>query len=791
VYFTSGTQEGTPIDRLLGAIGRRFAVAPEAVMQPAGRGKAYFIERLLKEVLFPESGLAGVNRRFELQMAAAQMGTYAAMVAIAVLGVIVWSVSYNRNRNYLDEVGADVAKFREVPLTPADVNLDVALPRLEAVRAVVDSANRHTGSTPWSMRWGLYQGGALGNAARDAYVRELDSALLPRVEALLRRRLVDYAPEPETLYEYLKAYLMLGDPDHFDKEHLAAVVDVEWKRAYAAAPDTAAALSRHFHALLDDEEKLRSIELDQGLIARARSTIRQASIPRIIYRLIRFGYADDAGRALRLDEAAGVGSDRVLRRKSGRDLSEPVPALYTKPVFEEVTGKSTGELVKQFNADYWVWGDARPSFTADAQLASEVIDVYEKDYIATWDGILDDFDVSFQSQQTADALATLAGPTSPLRNLLKTVDQHTFLAKPAEATPPTGAIATTKDRLGRLVNRGLEKIGVPTAAPGAQVTAHFARIHALVAGEPGAAPIDRVLGKLQQLQQQISPVGAAVGSTNPIAAVTQSGSGELVKSIRQDAAMLPPAVGGLVTRIADRAAGAVRADVRGELEARYQQDVLGPCMEIVNDKYPFVRTSSVDVRPEDFGRLFGYGGIFDTFFRERVEPLVNTVTRPWRWRPDASGVAIGGSTAMLRRLEAAQQIRNMYFTAGSMKPQMAFTVTPFAADLDSSRFVLEIDGQMFNYQFGPDRSYPVVWPGANQETAAVTWEERAGGRAYIAHQGAWAWQRLIDVAEMQPESDSRYVLTWRRENHYASVRIEAASLRNPFGKLDVQQFRCG
>ena len=29
VYFTSGTQEGTPIDRLLGALGRQFAVAPE------------------------------------------------------------------------------------------------------------------------------------------------------------------------------------------------------------------------------------------------------------------------------------------------------------------------------------------------------------------------------------------------------------------------------------------------------------------------------------------------------------------------------------------------------------------------------------------------------------------------------------------------------------------------------------------------------------------------------------------------------------------------------------------
>src|SRR5688572_17393593 len=76
VYFTSGTQEGTPIDRLLGAIGRKFAVSADAVMQPPGRGKAYFIEKLLKDVVFAESGLAGVNRRFEFQMAAAQMGTY-------------------------------------------------------------------------------------------------------------------------------------------------------------------------------------------------------------------------------------------------------------------------------------------------------------------------------------------------------------------------------------------------------------------------------------------------------------------------------------------------------------------------------------------------------------------------------------------------------------------------------------------------------------------------------------------------------------------------------------------
>ncbi len=49
VYFTSGTQEGMPFDRVLSALSRRFSVAPPA--HPAGEGRAgksYFIETLLK-----------------------------------------------------------------------------------------------------------------------------------------------------------------------------------------------------------------------------------------------------------------------------------------------------------------------------------------------------------------------------------------------------------------------------------------------------------------------------------------------------------------------------------------------------------------------------------------------------------------------------------------------------------------------------------------------------------------------------------------------------------------------
>ncbi len=57
-YFTSGTQEGTPIDRLTGVLSRTFGIdqrrAPS--LRPE-RGRSYFLGRLVKEVIFGEAML--------------------------------------------------------------------------------------------------------------------------------------------------------------------------------------------------------------------------------------------------------------------------------------------------------------------------------------------------------------------------------------------------------------------------------------------------------------------------------------------------------------------------------------------------------------------------------------------------------------------------------------------------------------------------------------------------------------------------------------------------------------
>ena len=662
VYLTSGTQDGTQIDRLLGSIVRRFGVAPEAVAPAPGRGKAFFVERLLKQVVIAESGLAGVNRRLEMRNAMRQFASYALVVVLLAAGLIALSVSYENNRAYLGEVTADVATLQRVTPAGPGVSLEVLLPQLNAVRAVANAAGRYQDDVPWSMRWGLYQGRSVGNAARDAYLRELDGIVLPRFAARIKQHLVGYGTEPAKLYVYLKAYLMLGDPKHLDKKDLKFLADLEWKMP-DASPGAGTSLAEHFQSLLDYSDTLRPIALDQSIVAQARSTLRQASIPQIMFEQLRRSYADDTAGALHLDIIAGVGIEKVLRRRSGRKLSDPIPSFYTAKVFKEATGLGMAPLVKQFADEEWVWGSGM-SAASWAKLTSQVTELYERDYDNAWDQLLNDLEiVPFSTvQQYTDELGILVGPTSPLRGLLKTVVDNTSLIAASE-TPGASSIGTritegAKD----LFYTAQKKIsGTSGLAPGTVVTQHFQPIHRLMSGAP--APIDGVFDDVRKIRVQLLTLGPQVGGANPLKALADPALLDLRRALRQDAVNLPAPVNTLVTQIAEHVAGSVSSDATRELETLYQGQVVAACRARVEGRYPF--GAGEDMPLSDFAEVFGSGGLYDKFFNDNLDKLVDTSQRPWslasrfrRIRPRHAGAVRAGRRAIPRDVLQSAALEN-------------------------------------------------------------------------------------------------------------------------------------
>src|SRR5450432_353406 len=58
VYFTSGTQEGRPIDRVMASMAEAFGVRPQAIAAPTTKPKSYFVRDLFQQVVFPDADLA-------------------------------------------------------------------------------------------------------------------------------------------------------------------------------------------------------------------------------------------------------------------------------------------------------------------------------------------------------------------------------------------------------------------------------------------------------------------------------------------------------------------------------------------------------------------------------------------------------------------------------------------------------------------------------------------------------------------------------------------------------------
>lgn len=796
VYFTSGTQEGTPIDRLMAAIGRGFAMMPDSVSAgAAGRGKAYFIEHFLREVMFAEAGLAGINRGWELRKAALQLATYALLLLIAIVGVIALSVSFSGNRSYLTDVSKSLDLLNSVPAPSVEQSLADIVPRLDALRGVAEAADRYRGHLAWTLRFGLFQGSAVGDAAREAYQRELNASLLPRIGGEFKARLQSTAAQPDLLYQYLKAYLMLGEPQHLDKQQLSFLIGLDWQEMFATQPEILKSLGVHLKSLIEDQDKLRPLPLDDTLVAQTRNTVRQASLARLMYDQLKLSHVDDTSHDLRLDIATGIGAERALMRKSGKHLSEPVPGMFTRPVFDQISAMGTLSLVKQFSQDNWVMGDSAFDVQSAARMGSQVMDLYAADYIQTWDGILNDIKVVPLKNlaQTTEVLGLIGGPTSPLRGLLTTVEANTNLTKPVEGGPTAASLAAAAEKA--VMNPLSKLFGAGKAAPGApspaeKITAHFAPINALVAGPPGGAPIDRVTAQVMQIQQKISGMGTGVGETNPLDALAKSGQGEVLKSLKLQASTLPQPIGAIVADVGGRSEMLAMDQARGELDQRYHEQIVKACEQITSGRYPFTPGSAVDVPLADFGRLFGVAGIFDTFFKENLGPLVDVSRSPWVWRAGGSGPP-GASSAMLRQFEMAQQIREKYFGSSGAAPEQQFTLTPGELDATAARFTLEVDGQSLDYRHGPIRSLPARWPGPAPGAASAMFEDSSGAHANLSFQGPWAWFRLLDAASMHADSDVRFVASFQAGGHQGAVIIEPTSIRNPYQVSVVRQFRCG
>jgi type VI secretion system protein ImpL len=800
-YFTSGTQEGTPIDRMMGAVARTFGLDASRLHVPGAQSRTFFVERLLRDVLFKESGFAGTNPKLERQKTLLQAATYIGVLVACALLVFGLASSYRRNSTYLGEVQAALQKYpaqSDASLAPnQQAYFAMVLERLESLSSAVDVAEQHKDDVPLSMRFGLYQGNAVGDEVRDAYYRELNALLLPGVASQFRAGLAANAADPQLLYYYLKGYLMLGEPKHLDHDQIVALASIEWRRLFPSDPVLQKALTKHFDALVGHEGRLRALNLDASLVEQARNTLRTADLATLIYGNIKLNADSGAYPPLRLDKELGL-LGNVYRRKSGAPLSEPLPALFTQPVFKDEVDKGIDQAVTQFATDDWVFGENKIDSLQRARLAQQVLALYEQDYIKAWDAILADLELQpINNIQDASTIAAkLAGPNSPMKLLLKVVSDNThdlMRAPPADAKDKAEDLGkkvaqkkATQSALARALAQAGAGAGAPAdepaaSKPGQVISDHFELINKLSEGGPGAAPIDQTLKVLDDLSKTLLTMGdfsSGAGQPNPQLLMAQQAAGQL-----------PAPASNWFAALTGKSQALVASGTKGALDDQYQQMVAKDCADYTRGRYPFSPSSNNDIPLQNFGEMFGYGGRFDGFYNQTVGKLIDASGRNWQWKTGPG--AVSGSAGMLAQLQGADRIKQMFFRSGNM-PEVDFTLLAPVLDAGIGKLVIEVDGQKFEYQSGGATTASMKWPGPTPGHVSISAYDTAGSLlTTFDYHGDWAFFRALQAANLQKQSDLRFVASFNFGGHVAKVTIQANNLKNPFLSNALSSFRCG
>ncbi|MGC1506310.1 MAG: type VI secretion system membrane subunit TssM [Sulfitobacter sp.] len=814
IYFTSGTQEGTPIDRLMLGMARTFGIGRQAIGTGQGQGRSYFLTRLFEQVIFPEAGLVSADDKVERRYRWTKRAAIAATVVVALLTGTLFTRSYLGNQELIEQAATYVDSYQQVsstlPGSPlGDTDLPPVVDALNILRDMPTNPALGDPDPEGRLTYGLYQGEVIGTQAAQTYRSALNQRLLPRLLLRLEEQITGNVNNPDLLYEALKIYLMLGLEGPMNSELVQEWMDIDWSITFAGASRAGLRddLAFHLDAMLS--QPMEKIALNGPLVEQVQGILSEMPLAQRVYNGIINSPSATSLPEWRITDAGGPAVTRVLVRSSGKPLNVGVEGIFTYDGFNDVfLGEALG-VAKRIQGDSWVLGPRGEAEQTDAALTAlsrDVLDLYYNDYIARYDTLLGDIDViPLESLSHAvEVTNVLSGPTSPIVNILTEISRETKLTESRggvlggdEVAEGVGRIAQLEARSnlsiqGEILLSALQSSaqaqanGAPAKPPGSYVEDRFEWLHTLVERAEGQnSQLDLLIGTLQEVYQELNKM-----SFSGVAATAVDG-GTATQRFQQMAARIPGPLERWASQITSSSTGITADGTRSSINAKWQSTVLPFCTQALEDRYPFNRRARADVAMSDFQKIFAPGGMIDLFFSENLAKFVDTSARPWTWKK-VNDVDLGISPAVLQQMQYAGEIRDAFF-AGAPNPQVNFQITPEALDPKAQSVQLTIGSQNVLFETRRPNNTPVAitWPGTVGLAGVVFQPSLSNGESQLAKDGPWAWFRLLDAAEIRRTnvSDRKRVI-FNVSGRIAIFQLQSGSVINPFALPALTKFSC-
>jgi len=445
-YFTSGTQEGRPIDRIMNSMAEAFGVQPKMQMfAPQVEGKSYFLGDVFQKVIFPDKNVASRSMAWQRRQArtghAIAAGLFVLGIGMAALPVM----SFRENRDLLIQTREAVQTVEEHPVDSVD---PIPLEKIDQLREVERVFNEHgDDGVPLVMRMGMYQSKKYDDRVHRLYVKTLREQVIAPLHALetdmLKKFVQRYAAisdepkhdEQAENRDRLHMYLLLtgpyqpGEPGLTAEQQawLAEMVTKVWNDRLDKLKLTRdvnkmrAIVSAYVDRLAADKGLGLLFERDPNLVKNVRKILNRKDRTKALLNELLSGV-----------EVADLQLHEVTASLVALKSDQPtVPGRYTRPAWEGGIRELLDNPFDSLSGDEWVLGLSENDAKASReQTILELKSLYFDEYTAAWSSFLGGIYVAMPPDYVS-ALSLLEdltrGSEPPFKRLAHYVYYHTDL----------------------------------------------------------------------------------------------------------------------------------------------------------------------------------------------------------------------------------------------------------------------------------------------------------------------------------------------------------------------------
>ncbi|KIG13332.1 IcmF-related protein [Enhygromyxa salina] len=801
-YFTSGTQEGRPIDRLMGSMAQAFGMQSALAGQPQVEARSYFLGNLFNKVIFADRELARRSTKHVRKAAiikwAGAGGIFATAVGFCVLPVR----SMKANQQVLATVSGAVDKVgdEEADAGAPIPNVDRLYPLYEAQAELYGYEHD---SRPFKLRWGMYQANELQEPTRSLFGRSVREELIVPIMKDKQLELTNFAarypgdedepPADESgkAHDMLRAYLLLAnDFSEYKPDLLPEQLGLERNRentwlghqialwwAEGMLVDTESETFRKMETVASTyvtvlrEQNELELEIDEAMVESVRKVLRRSDRTET-------WLAELIAEASNVD---GVKDITLATLKLGTNVYKndgvKVRGAFTRFGWEKYCRIELAKDQGEFVGSEWVLGltdkEAKERRMTDRlRLRSRYMDQYIKE----WDQFVAKIYVDASSDLVGSLkmFQDLARGGTPLRVLLNHVAWHTDLKEEereagtvpwyhpdqlpkdvrakVEATTPEGTKAfyankDVKDYFAPFVGFGVD-VSTPAEGPD---------------GPPAVAGALQIDVYAEQLTAVRDALQAAVDDRAELDALakklrttTQAVKGQISEQQepwrnRYDRILRPPF---------DAVRGVVEGGQAAGTGASWCAAVYLPFDGEVAGKYPF-NPKGYDLPIGEFAKWFApdQGPIWE-FYNASLASRIQKSGNAFTMVDGGAAMTTSYNTQVPPFLTQVGDIGAVMFPPGSATPKFEFEIqidgTPGVSEIS-----LEVDGQKVTYRNGPQSWKPMTWPGTEGAPGASIKAKGLGKTGDVLRKGDWGFWHLLEEATVSGAAGQQvYSIKW-------------------------------